>query len=156
MLADQAGGRFELDMVTPVALVVIVFSIAIVASARAATTIARGIRLPRKGFGGGPQAAETTVSAPVQERLLMLTGPQAASPVARALESAARRDAEESTHRTVAAAMRGSRDTSSSTTTRIAGAATTSGTSETGSRPYLPPPRTRLPRASRAAARRDL
>jgi type IV secretion system protein VirB6 len=156
MLADQAGGRFELDMVTPVALVVIVFSIAIVAAARAATTIAKGIRLPRKGFGGTPQVAEAMVSAPAQERLLMLTGPQSASPVARALESAARRDAEDSTHRTVAAAMRGSRDTSSSTTTMIAGAATTSGTSEAGSRPYLPPPRTRLPRASRAAARRDL
>jgi type IV secretion system protein VirB6 len=156
MLADQAGGRFELDMVTPVALVVIVFSLAIVASARAATTIAKGIRLPRKGYAGNSPAAEAMPSAPAQERLLMLTGPQAVSPVARALESAARRDAEDGTHRTVAAAMRGSRDTSSSTTTIIAGAATASSPSETGSRPYLPPPRTRLPRASRAAARRDL
>ncbi|WP_309612370.1 type IV secretion system protein [Sphingomonas sp.] len=156
MLADQASGQFELDTVTPVALVVIVFSIAIVASARAATMIARGIRLPRKGFASNPSvAAPISPSSPV-ERPLLLTGPRAAStPVARALESAARRDAEESTHRTVAAAMRGSREVSSSTaTTGNVGSASRS--SESVGRPYLPPPRTRLPRASRAAARRDL
>ena len=156
MLADEASGRYELDMVTPVALVVIVFSLAIVASARAATTIAKGIRLSSKVSASTPPIAEPVASAAAIGRPLLLTGPREASPVARALESAARRDAEDSTHRTVAAAMRGSRDTSSSAKTMIADTTTTLWTSEAGSRPYLPPPRTRLPRASRAAARRDL
>ena len=156
MLADQASGQFELDTVTPVALVVIVFSIAIVASARAATMIARGIRLPRKGFATTPSMPESVAHSPTVERPLLLTGPRAAStPVARALESAARRDAEENTHRTVAAAMRGSRD-ATNTPAMIVSAGGGSGRSEVAGRPYLPPSRTRLPRASRAAARRDL
>jgi type IV secretion system protein VirB6 len=156
MLADQAGGRFELDMVTPVALVVIIFSIAIFAAARAAATIAKGIRLPRKGFASTRETADATNTPSVAERPLLLTGPAAASasPIARALESAARRDADETTHRTVAAAMRGSREVNSTTTATVVGAGRSS-SSETASRPYLPPPRTRLPRASRAAARRD-
>lgn len=156
MLADQAGGRFELDTVTPVALVVIVFSIAIVASSRAATTIARGIRLPRKSYGGAwtePPAPATVASDPV----LLLTGTRAAaaSPVSRALESAARRDAVASASRVVAAAMRGSGDVAPvpAASTSRAGSAPTS---TTAARPYLVPARTRLPRASRAAARRDL
>lgn len=157
MLADQATGRFELDTVTPVALVVIVFSIAIVASARAATTIAKGIRLPRKGFSGIAPVAHP-VSIPIAaDRPLLLSGPRsaAAAPVARALESAARRDAEESSQRTVAGAMRGSREVSSSITATIAASAAQN-PSESATRAYLPPPRTRLPRASRAAARRDI
>ena len=156
MLADQASGQFELDTVTPVALVVIVFSIAIVASARAATMIARGIRLPRKGFASTSPVNETTSPTLAVERPWLLTGPRAAStPVVRALETAARRDAEEGTHRTVAAAMRGSREVSSSTIKNVGGGAAIHPSEVTG-RPYLAPPRTRLPRASRAAARRDL
>ena len=157
MLSDQAGGRFELDTVTPVALVVIVFSIAIVASARAAATIAKGIRLPRKGYDSTHVPAPA-VAMPAAEPTLLLTGPRAAAavPVMRALESAARRDAEASTSRTVAAAMRGSRDVAvvrSSTAAATYGSTTSSAAA---TRPYLVPARTRLPRASRAAARRDL
>ena len=157
MLVDQAGGRFELDMVTPVALVIIVFSIAIVASARAATMIARGIRLPRKAYASKASVAEalTSAASTAADRPLLLSGPGAITPVARALESAARRDAEESTQRTVAAAMRGSREVSTTSTTNAA-AASAPGKAEAASRAYRPPPRTRLPRASRAAARRDL
>ena len=156
MLADQASGQFELDTVTPVALVVIVFSSAIVASARAATMIARGIRLPRKGFASKSSMTEMASNPSVIERPLLLTGPSASStPVARALESAARRESEENTSRTVAAAMRGERGIAGSvTTTVVTGDAARS--SESVGRPYLPPSRTRLPRASRAAARRDL
>ena len=155
MLADQAGGRFELDMVTPVALVVIVFSIAIVVSSRAAASIARGIRLPRKGYFSLPVAAPA-LSAIVASPPLLLTGPRdaAASPVARALHSAARREAEASAGRTVAAAMRGSIEA----VPRSQAAADPVGRTESSiasSRPYLVPSRTRLPRASRAAARRD-
>ena len=157
MLADQAGGRFELDTVTPVALVVIVFSIAIVASARAATTIARGIRLPRKGFSGSAPVADAMPAAVAAERPLMLSGPRsaAATPVARALESAARRDAEQSTQRTVAAASRVSQSDVRTTTT-ISGGGASPGTSPLAVRPHLVPRHTRLPRASRAAARRDI
>lgn len=157
MLADQAGGRFELDTVTPVALVVIVFSIAIVASARAAATIARGIRLPRKGFVGSLPAGEGARTLATGERTLLLTGPGSVpiSPVARALENAARRDAGESAQRTVVAASRGARQQSSETVTIVAGTAAT-GPSAMAGRPLLATPRTRLPRASRAAARRDL
>ena len=53
MLGRQARGQFELDDVTPVALVVIVFSLAIVASVRAAATIARGLRLARSVDSAG-------------------------------------------------------------------------------------------------------
>jgi type IV secretion system protein VirB6 len=157
MLADQASGRFELDTVTPVALVVIVFSIAIVASARAATMIARGIRLPRKGFSGTAPVTEPASAAMATERPLLLSGPQsaAASPVARALESAARRDAEQSTQRTVTAATRDSRH-ASTTTTSTSAANANPGAAPLAARPHLSPRHTRLPRASRAAARRDL
>ena len=157
MLADQAGGRFELDTVTPVALVVIVFSIAIVASARAATTIARGIRLPRKGFSGSASVADPMPAAIATEPPLMLSGPRsaAATPVARALESAARRDAEQSTQRTIAAASRLSQSDVRTTATISSGSASP-GSSPIAVRPHLQPRQTRLPRASRAAARRDI
>ena len=157
MLSDQASGRFELDTVTPVALVVIVFSIAIVASARAATTIARGIRLPRKGFSGAALAADVPATAAPTERPLLLGGPQsaAASPVARALESAARRDAEQGTQRVVTAATRDSRQDTTTSTTK-SGAAANPAAAPLAVRPHLSPRHTRLPRASRAAARRDL
>jgi type IV secretion system protein VirB6 len=159
MLADQASGRFELDTVTPVALVVIVFSLAIVASSRAAATIARGINLPRKGYGNNAAASDAASSASpsASERQLLLPGPQAVHPVARALESAARRDSGEHSARVVAAAMHGSRDVSSTaSTTVVAGNARTSLDQAPGAyRSVSAPPRTRLPRASRAAARRE-
>lgn len=156
MLADQAHDRFELDTVTPVALVVIIFSIAIVASVRAAAAIARGIRLPRKGYS---DAAESS--------LLTATGTEAgrtegglrtaASPVARALESAARRDSKASAHGSVTAAlMRGSRGVPAPSPTAAARSMPGSPVpfaSATGA--AIRPARTRLPRASRAAARRD-
>jgi hypothetical protein len=136
---------------------VIVFSIAIVASARAATTIARGIRLPRKGFSGSAPVADPMPAAVAAERPLMLSGPRsaAATPVARALESAARRDAEQSTQRTVAAASRVSQSDVRTTTT-ISGGGASPGASPLAVRPHLVPRHTRLPRASRAAARRDI
>ena len=157
MLADQAGGRFEMDTVTPVVLVVIVFSLAIFAAARAAATIAGGIRLPRKGY---------TSSAPVQDQPasvtagtlappLLLAGPRTASPVARALEAAARRDAETVGNRTAAAALRNARDPVVLTAATSAGGAAGLTASPTGARTFSPPQRSRLPRASRASSRRD-
>jgi len=156
MLADQARERFELDTVTPVALVVIVFSIAIVASARAGATIARGIRLPRKAYQdvSPPAVVSSTV---INETTPMLTGARAAavSPVARALESAARRDAEVPASR-ASVMMRGSRDVAISSTTTSSSRRGADTPGVVSARPSSVPSRTRLPRASRAAARRDL
>ncbi len=158
MLADQARNRFELDTVTPVALVVIVFSIAIVASARAAATIARGIRLARKGYDSDGAAITVTSSTFVTGAGQAAAGsPTVASPVARALESAARRDSGSSARGTVAAAVLGSsRDAPASTAATAA--RVTSGPAAVivpTTRAATRSARTRLPRASRAAARRD-
>lgn len=155
MLADQATGRFELDTVTPVALVVIVFSIAIVASSRAAALIARGIRLPRKGFAAAA-AGDPVTPTVAADRPLLLTGPHSAAsqPVARALESAARRDAERSGTRTVSAAIIDSRSYFSSTSA-VAGQAQSPGPAPIARGTSQAPLHRRLPRASRAAARRD-
>jgi type IV secretion system protein VirB6 len=156
MLADQARDRFELDTVTPVALVVIVFSIAIVASARAAATIARGIRLPRNGYDS--DVAGTSVPTATVSTEAGRTGPRTgASPVARALESAARRDSKASARGSFAAAlMRGSLGAPA---VIPAGAARSTPGSPASFAPATGAatrsPRTRLPRASRAAARRD-
>lgn len=159
MLADQASGRFELDMVTPVALVVIVFSLAIVGSARAASTIARGIRLPRKGYTGSTATVDpsASVAAASSATTVVMPTSRTTSPVARALESAARRDAETVASRTAAAAMRGSGEAVAPSRPAISavGGASAPSALPTGPRTYPPPPRSRLPRASRAASRRD-
>jgi type IV secretion system protein VirB6 len=158
MLADQARNRFELDSVTPVALIVTVFTIAIFASARAAATIARGIRLARKGYAS--DVAEISVhraTVATEAGRTEANSRTAASPVARALESVARRDLNASAPGSVTAAlMRGSRGVPAAS--RTAAAPSTPGSAA----PFASArggaarsPRTRLPRASRAAARRD-
>lgn len=157
MLADQAGGRFELDTVTPVALVVIVFSLAILASTRAAATIARGIRLPRQAYSSPPATATVTVAGSSEAAAIRIdTRAADASPVARALESAARRDAESAAGR-AAAMMRVTRESAAPPSTAVS---TTRGAAAsqvaTAASRISAPPQTRLPRASRAAARRDL
>jgi type IV secretion system protein VirB6 len=157
MLADQAGGRFELDTVTPVALVVIVFSLAVFASTRAAATIGRGIRLPRKGYRSVDASTPfSSTVGPEASPLLTRSRAEAASPVTRALESAARRDAEVSTSRTVvSAATRAARDVPFNAATGPQATPPSATTSTTVTRTTVAPARTRLPRASRAAARRD-
>lgn len=155
MLADQAGGRFELDTVTPVALVVIVFSLAILASTRAAATIARGIRLPRQAYSSLPPAA-TTAAMPGETTSVRIDArTAAASPVARALESAARRDEDSATGR-AAAMMRVTRDGAAPSTTMISTTRGVVAPQTANASRISAAPRTRLPRASRAAARRDL
>lgn len=49
ILAQQASGQFLGDSVTPLGLVTIVFSIAMVAALAALRSISRGVRLPRNG-----------------------------------------------------------------------------------------------------------
>lgn len=156
MLSQQARGQFEANDVTPVALVVIVFSLAIVASVRAAATIARGLRLARRADGAGARV-DGPMPMPVSTGLpILLTGASGAGlPVVRALEAAARRDGRADTSRTVAAALRGQRDAAPAPL-----AAGRRASVDASSAPiygsYLTPARTRLSRASRAAARRDV
>ena len=159
MLAQQAGGVFEAASVTPISLVVIVFSLAILAATRAVASIAKGVRIPAFGTST-PATPDLTVVAPGGERTLLLTGPSNDRPsvaVARALEHSVRRDAEPATNRTVTAALRGvgagSGSSGGSTTTTSTVIATAVAGATRGSTTM--PPRSRLTRASRASSRRD-
>ena len=156
MLSQQARGQFEANDVTPVALVVIVFSLAIVASVRAAATIARGLRLARRADGAGVHTSTPMPMPLPKERPILLAGSSTAGlPIVRALEAAARRDGRTDTSRTVSAASRGQRDAAPAPL-----AAGRRASVDASSLPiygsYLAPARTRLSRASRAAARRDV
>ena len=156
MLSQQARGQFEPNDVTPVALVVIVFSLAIVASIRAAATIARGLRLARRADGASARV-DGAMPMPVSPGLpILLTGASSAGlPIVRALEAAARRDGRTDMSRTVAAALRGQRDALPAPLAAGRRASVDASSSPIyGS--YLAPARTRLSRASRAAARRDV
>lgn len=159
MLAQQARDIFELDDVTPVALVVILFSLAIAASTRSAATIARGIRLPRSqtasANAGSIFAVATNEGQASSERTFVVTSgiTSPTSGVARALESASRRDNGGGANRTVASAIR-SAPTEGVVTVSPRGSATEP-PSAAPSRSAFPPMRARLPRASRAANRRD-
>lgn len=157
MLAQQAHDIFELDDVTPVALVVILFSLAIGASARAATTIARGIRLPRtqkaafvavpgRTVGAQDGRAERTYTASAG-----ITAPSSA--ITRALESASRRENGAVANRTVVAAVRAGPGAGVVTVGPRNDTAVAQPAASRGSN--FQPSRTRLPRASRAANRRD-
>lgn len=156
MLGRQARAQFELDDVTPVALVVIVFSLAIVASVRAAATIAGGIRLGRAaGTAGAGARGGTAIPFTAAERPLLLTGPASAGlPIVRALEAAARRDGGGNVSRTVTAALRGQRDAAPAPLAAGRPASVDARASSTYPS-YLAPASARPSRASRAAARRD-
>lgn len=154
MLAQQAHDIFELDDVTPVALVVILFSLAIAASARAAATIARGIRLQRSAdqIATTSESRSHVLAATAAGQTYLVTGGIMApsSGVARALETASRRENGPGANRTVVATRR----------TAGAGAAVVSSSpsadlSPNVIRPTFPLARARLPRSSRAANRRD-
>ncbi len=154
MIGRQARGQFEPDDVTPVALVVIVFSLAIVGSIRAAATIARGLRI--RSAGAGTRASASAPAPSAAPRTLLLAAPSGTgSPIVRALEAAARRDGGGDAGRTVAAALRGQRDAPQQAVAGGRRAGVDAALSATH-RAYLTPARTRLSRASRAAARRDL
>lgn len=155
MLGRQARGLFDLNDVTPVALVVIVFSLAIVGSIRAAATITRGLRLRPANRAGALAGAPAPILL-ISERPLLLTGlPSAGLPIVRALEAAARRDGGGEAGRTVAAALRGRTDPTPVPLGTGRRASVDAPSSPTY-RSYLAPARTRLSRASRAAARRDI
>ena len=155
MLGRQARGLFDLNDVTPAALVVIIFSLATAGSVRAAATIARGLRF-RPANETHARAAVPIPAALVMERSQLLSAPSSAGlPIVRALEAAVRRDSGGGAGRTVAAALRGQRDATPAPLDpgrRTNIDAPSSSTYQS----YLAPARTRLSRASRAAARRDI
>jgi hypothetical protein len=152
MAAQLAAGLFDQNAVTPIGLVVIVFTAAIIAAARALGVMARGLRLPR-AIGGEIQYEGTPVvplSSASVRLVPMQIAPVALPSIARALESASRRDAAIVSGGSVvgpfASRQSALRDSSGSST----------GTAPTRSPAAASrPQRTMLPRASRSAARRD-
>ena len=95
ILTEQASGVFEGDTVTPLGLVVIVFSIAIIAAMFALAGIARGIRLPRTSLPA-PARDDAQLAAQVAAAAALPRDPaprsEAEPGVVRALESAQRRE----------------------------------------------------------------
>ncbi len=158
ILAEEAAGQFLEELVRPLGLVTIVFSIALISALAVLRTIARGIRLPRR-------SSTTTVNQPavlvgagagrdqiVQGERAAVQPPQPA--VVRALESLQRRDARAAGSDSPAAALAQRTSTIGGSGTRQALA----GPSRVESA-YRPAPALRPPlrhRASRAAKRRDL
>ncbi len=151
-LAEQAQGRFEPESVTPIGLVTMVFALAMAAALLASARIASGIRLPAlarhraaDGQGAIGEAGSRTVSA------RMPPGPLA---VAAAIERNASREA---------GGRAGARPAVFERPARSGGAAATVGFRPVaaGEREVAllaarrPGARDRLPRPSRAAARRD-
>lgn len=158
MLAQQAAKVFELSDVTPVALVVIIFSLAMLSTIRAVRTISRGVRL--MATANANRAPDVATQQPwiTPERTLPGGGalPASALPVSRALESAARRDSQAGASRTVAAALRaGGVAPSSLPTARDGPTNAPRSISVEPSRTRLVPSRRTLARTSRAATRRD-
>ena len=159
MLAHEASELYDLADVTPIALVVIIFSLAILVAARALSRIAGGIRL--RGSAIASRAADSMPSitriAPDQVTILAGSAALPQPAIARALENAARRDSQYDARRTVAAALRGGsvREGPLNERSRAAAPGRSEASPITGAR-IATPARSTLPRASRAAARRDL
>ncbi|MDB5700328.1 MAG: hypothetical protein JWL66_527 [Sphingomonadales bacterium] len=151
MVAQQAAAVFDQNSVTPIGLVVIVFTAAIIAAARALGVMARGLRLPR-AMGGEAhhEGARALPLSPTGVRLVpMPNAPIVLPSIARALESASRRDAAIVSSNSVvgpfASRQSAVRDSSGSSTA----------TAPARSPAAASRSKTILPRASRSAARRD-
>ena len=158
ILAQQAAGQFLETSVTPLGLVTIVFSIALLAALGVLRSIARGIRLP----GRAPPIARDQPAAAMALRAALENPAQfdrgvrepAQPSVVRALESLQRRDAQPASERQAAAAF--------ARNAPAMGPMRTRQTSSSASRvesAYVTTPPLRRPlrnRASRAAKRRDL
>ncbi len=156
MLSQQAAGQFLPESVTPLGLVTIVFSAAIVASLAALRTIANGIRLVRTTAAPPREAAPspaliTLADERRQQELLQIAAQPA---VVHALERSERREAS-----APAAAMQSGNAVTRSLAASAGGAARSypaavapRDTGATGLAPLRPQLRTRT---SRAAKRRD-
>jgi type IV secretion system protein VirB6 len=159
MIERQGAGTFEIADVTPVALVVIVFTLAIVAGARAMATIARGIRIPSSTRAPAATVPAATIERAERDRqaLIQASTARAQPAILRSLESAARRDGNGNATRTAVTMFsegRASAARAQSGTTVLA-AASSSRDAVIGTRSPTASIRPALPRASRAAARRD-
>ena len=155
ILAQQAAGQFLETSVTPLGLITIMFSIALLAALGVLRSIARGIRLP----GRSPAVARGEPALAAAIRIDRNTTPadrtarEPAQPrVVRALESLQRRDAQFAPERPVAFARNAS--TIGPMRTRQALSAPSRVESAYATIPPLHRPLRN--RASRAAKRRDL
>ena len=93
ILTEQASGVFEGDTVTPLGLVVTVFSIAILAALAALGAIARGIRLPQTKMPAGARDEPAAQAMLADQRQGAAQRAAAAEPgVIRALDAAQRRE----------------------------------------------------------------
>ena len=160
MIAQQAGGNFDAASVSPIGLVAVVFTIAILGGVRAGTTIASGLRLPRRGSSAPTSDAERDIRTQTAARAAAIAEtPLAAAGLARTLESAARRESAAQGARLALAGSGGAvtvvgATNSTSLTAARAGAGTI--IDLTPNRPAAAAAqRAVLPRASRIAARRN-
>lgn len=157
ILLQQAAGQFVETSVTPLGLVTIVFSIALLAALGVLRSIARGIRLPRGVPAVARDAPALAVALRTAQDATALTdraaGSAAQPGVVRALESLQRRDVQ-SPAASPAAAF--ARDSSSIGPARVRPALSAPPRAENT---YAATPALRRPlrnRISRAAKRRDL
>lgn len=157
ILLQQAAGQFVETSVTPLGLVTIVFSIALLAALGVLRSIARGIRLPLGVPAVARDAPALAVALRTAQDATALTdraaGSAAQPGVVRALESLQRRDAQSPAASPAAAFARNS---SSSGPARVRPALSAPPRAEST---YAATPALRRPlrnRISRAAKRRDL
>ena len=158
ILAQQAAGQFLETSVTPLGLVTIVFSIALLAALGVLRSIARGMRLPGHlpaMVRGGPALAMGLRAAQDNPPQVDRAAREAPQPgVVRALESLQRRDAQASTPDRPTTAFTRNAPTADPMRSRQALSAPSRVESA-----YTATPPLRRPirnRASRAAKRRDL
>ena len=157
ILAQEAGGQFLETSVTPLGLVTIVFSIALIAALGVLRSIARGIRLPQRAPASARGEPAQLMALRTAQGDLLQAGPAARNEpqpgVVRAIESLQRRDVQSAAAHPAAAFAR---------TTASVGPARarrdSSAPSSVEGRHDAPPPLRRplRNRASRAAKRRDL
>ncbi len=157
MLTQQATGNFDSASVTPIGLVAVVFTAAILTAVSAGATIARGLRLPRRA-APTPSAAERETAMLAARETAAAEAPLAAIALVRTLEAAARRDTAQGARLALAGpgSASGMSATADGRTIGASLAATRSSAATTD--PYRPAPitiRAMLPRASRLAARRN-
>ncbi len=157
ILAQEAAGQYLETSVTPLGLVTIVFSIALLAALGVLRSIARGISLPGRALAAARGEPALVMPLRTVQGDLLQAGPAARNEpqpgVVRALESLQRRDVQSAEARPAAAFSR--------TTASVGPARARRDLSAPASvelRHDVPPPLRRplRNRASRAAKRRDL
>ena len=158
MLTQQATGNFDSAAVTPIGLVAVVFTAAILAAVRAGATIARGLRLPRRAAPRAPDAAEREIRREATRAAAAAEAPLAALALVRTLEAAARRDSAGAARLALAApaSLTYAANTANGSGASSLAAARAGTTIDLApNRAPAAAQRATLPRASRLAARRN-